>query len=74
MTVTTPPRMRTIAETAEITGVAVYRIRVLCKTGQICALQCGNRWLVNLDKFIEYLNAPQETPEPTPGSIRRIEA
>ena len=74
MTQTTPPRMRTILETAEITGIAAYRIRVLCKTGQICALQCGSRWLVNLDRFIEYLNAPQESPQPAPGAIRRIHA
>ena len=71
---TTPPRMRTIAETAKITGIAAYRIRVMCKTGEICALQCGSRWLVNLDRFIEYLNAPQEAPQPTTGSIRRIQA
>lgn len=74
MTPTTPPRMRTILETAEITGVAAYRIRVLCKTGQICALQCGNRWLVNLDRFIDYLNTQQETRQPAPGGIRRIQA
>lgn len=74
MNPTTAPRMRTILETAEITGVAAYRIRVLCKTGEICALQCGSRWLVNLDKFIEYLNAPQEIPQPVPGGIRKIEA
>lgn len=74
MTQTTAPRMRTILETAEITGVAAYRIRVLCKTGQICALQCGSRWLINLDKFIEYLNAPQEAPRPVSGGIRRIQA
>lgn len=73
-TSTTPPRMRTILETAQITGIAAYRIRILCKTGQICALQCGNRWLVNLDRFIEYLNAPQEAPQPVSGIIRRIEA
>lgn len=72
MTPTTPPRMRTILETAEITGVAAYRIRVLCKTGQICALQCGSRWLVNLDKFIEFLNNPKEATTPAPGAIRRI--
>ncbi len=69
-----PPRMRTILETAEITGIPVYRIRVLCKTGKISALQCGNKWLINLDKFIEYLNAPQEAPHPVSGGIRRIQA
>ena len=74
MAQTTPPRMRTILETAEITGIPVYRIRVLCKTCQICALQCGNRWLINLDKFIEYLNTPQEAPQSVSGGIRRIHA
>lgn len=74
VTPATPPRMRTILETSHITGVAAYRIRVLCKTGQICALQCGSRWLINLDRFIEFLNSPQEAPQPKPGSIRKIEA
>lgn len=69
----TPPRMRTILETAKITGVPVYRIRVLCKTGKISALQCGSKWLVNLDKFIEYLNAPQEAPQLVSGGVRRLQ-
>lgn len=55
-----PPRMKTINETAQLTGVAAHRIRILCKTGQISAIQCGCRWLVNLDRFIDYLNAPPD--------------
>lgn len=53
-----PPRMRTIKETAKITGVPEYRIRVMCRERQIAAIQNGKRWLVNLDRFIDYLNNP----------------
>lgn len=59
-TVNTPPRMRTISETAQLTGIPKFRIRTLCKEGKISALQCGCKWLINLDRFIDYLNAAPE--------------
>lgn len=52
----TLPRMRTIKETAEITGLHEYHIRQLVKQNRIVYITSGRKTLVNLDKFIEYLN------------------
>lgn len=51
------PKMRTIKETALITKVPEGRIREMVKKGQISHLKCGKKALINLDKFIEFLNA-----------------
>ena len=50
------PRMRTIKETAQITGLHEYHIRRLVKQNRIVYITAGRKTLVNLDKFIEYLN------------------
>lgn len=50
------PRMRTINETAKETGFPAHAIRQLVKEHKIIFVQCGSKALVNLDKFIEYLN------------------
>lgn len=50
------PRMTTIAETARDSGVPEYCVRRLVKGGKIVAIQAGKKWLINYDKFIEYLN------------------
>lgn len=52
----TLPRMCTIKETAEITGLHEYHIRQLVKQNRIVYITSGRKTLVNLDKFIEYLN------------------
>ena len=72
------PRMRTIQQTADLTGLSYHHIRTLCRQHKIVAVRSGKKWLVNLDKFIEYLNNPQEeqrAPERfAPCVIRRLEA
>lgn len=50
------PRMRTINETAKETGFPAHAIRQLVKDRKIVFVQCGSKALINLDKFIEYLN------------------
>lgn len=50
------PRMRTIKQTAEETGVSYRYIMSLCKMDKIVHIKVGAKYLVNLDKFIEYLN------------------
>ena len=50
------PRMRTIKESAEKTGLAVYFVRQLVKQGKIKYVCAGRKCLVNLDSLIEYLN------------------
>ena len=53
---TAAPRMRTVNETAKLTGFPAHAIRQLIKDRKIVFVQCGSKVLVNLDKFIEYLN------------------
>lgn len=50
------PRMRTIKQTATELGLPEYFVRSLVKTEQITYVKAGRKVLINLDKFIEYLN------------------
>lgn len=50
------PTMLTIKETSEKTGVAAHFIRSLAINNQIVHVRCGKKYLINLEKFIEYLN------------------
>ena len=50
------PKMRTIKETAKETGLAYNYIRNLCLQNKIVYVRAGNKYLVNVDKLIEYLN------------------
>lgn len=68
------PKMRTIAETAKETGLTENFIRRLCLTGQIVNVRAGKKYLVNLDRFIEFLNAPPVPAAPAvQNGIRKIE-
>lgn len=68
------PRMRTIAEAvSEIraqdpqTAVTAYRVRQLILCGILPSVRAGNKYLVNLDLLLEYLN------EPTADKFRQAE-
>lgn len=56
------PTMLTIKETAEYCKkngapkITQFRIRQLAKDGNIVCVPAGRKYLINLDKFIEYLN------------------
>ena len=50
------PRMRTIKETAELFGLPVHFVRQKVNDGEIVAVRAGRRFLVNIDKFAEYLD------------------
>ena len=68
------PHMAPIKQAAAVSGLAVYRIRELCRAGKVAHVQCGRRILVNLDKLAEYMatgDAPETVP-PEQGGIRRI--
>lgn len=80
------PRLRTIREAAcEIkridpnTAVTPYRIRQLILNGILPSVRAGNKYLLNLDLLLEYLNQPTadkfrqaETQEEI-GKIRPIQ-
>lgn len=50
------PRMTTIRETAKITGVSEYAIRKLIKKNEVIFIRSGAKYLLNLDRFIDFLN------------------
>ena len=54
------PTMLSIKETAKVTGIAEYNIRQLVAGNKICFVKAGKKYLINLEKFVEYLNTPQK--------------
>ncbi len=50
------PRMRSIKEVVEETGIPYHTIRQWCISGMIIYIKTGNKYLINFDKFIEFLN------------------
>lgn len=67
------PRMETIKNTAKLFGLPEYLVRQKVLSGEVVAISAGRRYLVNVDKFIEYLNsnklpAPDKQDKPTEQS------
>ena len=50
------PRMRSIMEVSKETGIPYHTIRQWCIEKRIVYKKAGNKYLVNLDKLIDYLN------------------
>jgi hypothetical protein len=58
-----PPLMLTIQKTAELYGLPVNLVRSHVKSGLAVSVRCGkSRFLVNADKYGEFLNSNRETP------------
>lgn len=55
-----PPLMLTVKETMKYTGLPERFIRAKVKSGDIVCVKSGNRILINIDKFIDYLNTAKE--------------
>lgn len=64
------PRMGTIQQAAEASGIPVYRVRQLCKAGTVRSVQCGRKVLVNLSSLAAWMQGNAE-PTQQPG-IRRV--
>lgn len=69
-----PPRMETIKATAALFNLPVHFVRQKAASGEIVAVRAGKRYLVNVDKFAEYLNSNtvQEDPGSTSSGITPI--
>ncbi len=50
------PTMLTISETAKATNLPAHYIRQLCWDNKIVYTKAGNKYLVNLERLIEYFN------------------
>lgn len=68
------PTMKTIDETAVLLGLPKHWVRQKVLNGEIVAVRSGKRYLVNVDKLIEYLNSNTlERSEPAPcGGIKPV--
>ena len=64
------PRMGTIQQAAEASGIPVYRVRQLCTVGTVRSVQCGRKTLVNLTSLAEWMQGGAEPPQ-QPG-IHRV--
>lgn len=50
------PRMESIKNTAKLLHLPEYFVRQKVLAGEIVAVKAGAKYLVNVDKLIEYLN------------------
>lgn len=57
------PHMEGIRKTAEFFGLPVHFVRTKVASGEVVAVRAGRRFLVNVDKFAEYLNTSTVQPE-----------
>lgn len=64
------PRVASISQAAAESGVPAYRIRQLCKMGQVRSVRCGRKILVNLSSHAAWMDGGE--PPQQPG-IRRVE-
>lgn len=67
------PTMLTIKQTAELTGLAQHYVRQLCLQNKICYVKAGNRYLINLERFVEFLDTGEsETSSSSSFGIRDL--
>ncbi len=68
------PRMMTIKETAEITHLPQHFIRQLVLQKKIVFIRAGTRYLINLERLIDYLNTGDIEADEVEmlGGIRKI--
>lgn len=68
------PKMATINEAAELTGLAKFHIRQLALQNKITNLRAGKKILINMEKLVEYLNeGDTQTDSAKYPNIKRIE-
>lgn len=54
------PRMETMRALAKQSNVPYCRIRAWCLEGKLPYIKSGNRFLVNVDSFVELLKGGQD--------------
>lgn len=50
------PVMKTIKEMVELTGFTYMHLRNLCLENKIVHVRAGKKYLINYDRFVDYLN------------------
>ncbi len=51
------PTMVTIGEASEMTNLTYYAIRKLLKEDKICSIKVGNKFFINFEKLVDYLES-----------------
>ena len=59
----TVPTMLTIKETASRAGLAQHYVRQLCIERRIVCHRAGNKYIVNWEKFVEFLNRDENSSQ-----------
>lgn len=63
----TIPTMVGLAEASSKTGVSYDYLRKLCLRNQIVHIRAGRRYLINLEKLVDYLNKGETRTEQAAG-------
>lgn len=50
------PVMKSIKEMVELTGLSYMHLRNLCLENKIVHIRAGKKYLINYDRFCDYLN------------------
>ena len=53
------PKMKTLREMSELTGLSYAMLRNLCIQNKIVYIRTGKKYLINYDRFIDFLNQGQ---------------
>lgn len=53
------PKMKTLKEMSELTGLPYAMLRNLCIQNKIVYIRTGKKYLINYDRFIDFLNQGQ---------------
>ena len=57
ITITNKPTMLTIKEAAALVqGLTEYRVRELCKSGELPCIMAGKKYLINKDTLYKFLS------------------
>jgi excisionase family DNA binding protein len=69
--------MKTIEETAQYFGLPKHFCRRAVLEGKVVYVRTGRKYLINIEKFAEWLNAGEQDSEPIAnniqyGQIRRV--
>ena len=54
------PRMKTIGEIAEVFGIAKHFVRQTVLNEHVPHVKAGKKYLVNVERFAEYLNTGEK--------------
>ncbi len=57
------PRMVPLQTLADESGISYKALWLMCKQNKIVHIKSGNKFLVNVDKFVEYLNTGETEVE-----------